>query len=232
MGFIVPAVLPSSEQELEEKIELFSRIPSVSRAQIDVVDGKFASPACWPYVAPQELNDRVRRGLMLPHLDRIEYEIDLMCFDAERAVKAWLALGATRLTIHAESAISLPRLLASIRDQYGSFISFGLALNIASKLSLLEPCLGEIEYVQFMGIARIGQQGQPLDERIFEKVRAFRNRHPELSVQVDGGVTLENAKKLAALGVSNLVVGSGLLRARDPAVAFEEFEAVQSSYGV
>lgn len=131
MGFIVPAVLPSSEQELEEKIELFSRIPSVSRAQIDVVDGKFASPACWPYVAPQELNDRVRRGLMLPHLDRIEYEIDLMCFDAERAVKAWLALGATRLTIHAESAISLPRF--SRPFETNTAVSFLSALRLISR---------------------------------------------------------------------------------------------------
>ena len=42
---------------------------------------------------------------MLPALDHIAYEIDLMCFDAEQAADAWLKLGATRLTFHVESSI-------------------------------------------------------------------------------------------------------------------------------
>ncbi len=232
MSLIVPAVLPSSRKDLEEKLALFASIPSVSRVQIDVVDGHFATPASWPYSAPAELRVMVERNEMLPALDRIAYEIDLMCLDAEHAVGAWLALGATRLTFHAESATDLPRLLASARDQYGHFISFGLALNIASDLGILESHLGEVEYVQFMGISRIGRQGQLFDRRVLEKIRIFRNRHPEVPVQVDGGVALESARPLLALGVSNLVVGSGIVRASDPAAAFAQLEALQSPFGV
>jgi thiamine monophosphate synthase len=51
-------------------------------------------------------------------------------------------------------------------------------------------------------------------------------------VQVDGGVSLENAKKLLSLGVTNLVVGSGISRAADPQAAFAAFENVESSYGI
>ncbi len=242
MGLVVPSVIPSSERELKEKLELFSRISSVSRVQIDVVDGRFTSPASWPYTASAEFRGMAKRGEMLPHLGRLEYEIDLMCLDAEQAVGTWLALGASRLTFHAESATDLPRLLASVRKRYGAggftpLISFGLALNISSDLALIEPCLGlpgqgEIEYVQFMCIARIGQQGQPFDQRVFEKVRAFRLRHPKIPIQADGGISLENAKKLVVLGVSNLVIGSGILRASNPAGAVAEFEALQSPYGV
>lgn len=232
MGLVVPAVLPSSREDLEEKLALFARIPSVSRVQIDVVDGHFASPASWPYSAPGELQDWAKRGIALPSPDRITYEIDLMCHDAERAAGAWLSLGAARLTFHAESATDLPRLIASARVRYGDLVSFGLAINIASDLALLEPHLGKIEYVQFMGIARIGRQGQPFDRRVFEKVRAFRTLHPEVPVQVDGGVTLESAKRLLVLGVSNVVVGSGILKAKDPATAFARFEALESPFGV
>lgn len=238
MSLIVPAVLPSSRVELEEKLALFARMPEVKRIQIDVVDGKFASPASWPYSAkatqgtPSELDTMVQKGEMLPNLDRFEYEVDLMCLDALRAASAWLALGATRLTLHAESATDLPRLLAAARTRYGSVVTFGLALNVASDLALLEPCLGEIEYVQFMGIARIGRQGQMFDTRVLEKIRAFRTRHPEMPLQVDGGVTLGNAKKLIALGVSTLVVGSGILKADDPAAALAKFEALQTPFGV
>lgn len=239
MGLVVPAVLPSSRKELDEKIILFASLPGISRVQIDVVDGEFASPASWPYTAPKEFSDMVRRGGMLPYIGRITYEIDLMCKDAERAAAAWLSLGATRLTFHAESTTDLPKFIAAARKHYSAgaefssdLISFGLALNVASDLALLEPCLGDASYVQFMGIARIGVQGQPLDERVFEKIRVFHERHPDVPIQVDGGVSLKNAKKLVSLGVSNLVVGSAILRAQDPAAAIEEFESFVSPYGV
>ncbi|MDO8566993.1 MAG: hypothetical protein Q7R58_02475 [bacterium] len=253
MAFIVPAVLPSSRKDLEEALALFARIPAVSRIQIDIVDGTFASPASWPFSAPSvakamegkeatkgkptELEAMARKGEMLPHLERITYEIDLMCVNAERIAEAWLALGATRLTFHAESTTDLGRLLASARRRYGAgagfasnLISFGIALNLASDLALIEPYISEIEYVQFMGIAQIGRQGQPFDRRVLEKVRMFRSRHPKIPVQVDGGISLDSAKKLAALSVSNLVVGSALLGARDPAAVFATLEALQSPY--
>jgi len=232
MSIVVPAVLPSSEQDLEEKLVLFDSFSAVSRIQIDVVDGRFVSPASWPYTAPLELLTWVARKKMFPRLDRFEYEIDLMCLDAERAAEAWLALGATRLTFHAESTTNLPRLLASARKRYGTFISFGLALNLASDLALVEQNIVDIEYVQFMGIARIGRQGQPFDERVFEKVRVFHARHPDIPLQIDGGVSLESAKKLVALGVSNLVVGSALLSAKSPGALIASFDALQSSFGV
>ena len=246
MGLVTPAVLPSSRKDLEEKLALFARMPSVGRIQIDVVDGKFASPASWPSIksdlilgTPSELEQMVTEGYMLPRLDCIEYEIDLMCLDAERAAALWLALGATRLIFHAESTTDLPRLLASVRGRFGAgdgfvpgLISYGLAMNIASDLALLEPCLSEIQFVQFMGIARIGQQGQAFDPHVIKKVGEFRAKHPEIPVQVDGGVTLASAHELTALGVTNLVVGSGILKASDPSKALAEFEKLRTSYGV
>ncbi len=239
MGITVPAVLPSSREDFKGKLSFFSQIPSVKRIQIDIVDGKFAGPASWPYTAPGEIRDMVTQGEMLPRPDRIVYEMDLMCIDADRVAEPWLALGATRLTFHAESAADLPRLLASARRRYGpganfaeGLIVFGIALNVGTDLALIEPCLDEVEYVQFMGIAQIGRQGQPFDERVFEKVRIFRARHPDLPVQIDGGISLENAKKLLTLGVTNLVIGSAIARAKNPAIALATFEDLGTSYGV
>jgi ribulose-phosphate 3-epimerase len=237
MGLVIPSVLPSSKKEFYDGLALLSKIPFVSRVQIDVVDGKFATPASWPFSAPNELSDIVKSGEMLPNLDRIEYEIDLMCFDAERTAESWLAHGATRLIFHAESVIDLPRLLVSAKKRYGesglvSMISFGLALNIESDLTLIEQCLNEIEFVQFMGIVHIGRQGQQFDRRVLEKVKIFRSRHPEIPVQVDGGVSLDNARELVACGVSNLVVGSGILRATNPVAVVSALEELISSYGV
>ncbi len=229
MSVVVPAVLATSKRGFEENLTRIFKMPLISRVQIDVVDGSFAVPASWPYTVPGELQAMVTRAELLPKLDRIAYEIDLMCLDADRASEAWLALGATRLTFHAEGIIDLPRFLASARRRYGGIISFGLALNMASDLALIESALGEIDYVQFMGIARIGRQGQPFDRRVIERVRTFHGRYPELPIQVDGGVSFENARDLLALGVSNLVIGSALSRASDPADAIDAIERLQSA---
>ncbi len=239
MSLVVPAVLPYSRENLEKKLALLALIPSVSRIQIDVVDGRLAAPASWPYTAPKELKAMVENGELLPSLDRIEYEIDLMSFDALRAAEDWLALGASRLTFHAESAVDLAQFFASARKRwsgglasFSSIVSFGLALTVGSNLALVRSCASAIDYVQFMGIMKVGRQGEPFDERVVEKIKAFRTLYPDLPLQVDGGVSLKNGKKLLALGVSNLVVGSGILRARDPAAAFAAFEDLEGPYGV
>ena len=232
MSIVVPAVLPPSKRELEEALARIALVLSVSRVQLDVVDGRFATPASWPYTAPAELQTMIAGAQMLPHIGRFEYEIDLMCLDVERAAGAWLKLGAARLTFHVESVTDLPRSLTSLRRRYGGFVSFGLALNVTTDPVLIESCLDEIQYVQFMGIERIGRQGQPFDRRVFERVRTFRERYPELPVQVDGGISLENARALIALGVSNLVVGSALLRADDLDAAVAAFDDLKSPFGV
>lgn len=238
MSVVVPAVLPVSRDDLEGKLARLAAIPAVSRIQIDVVDGLFAAPASWPYSPstksdlvlgkPAELETMAQHGDTLPCLDRIEYEIDLMCFDALRAAEDWLTLGASRLTFHAGSTSDLPRFLALARKRYGGIVPFGLALTIESDLALVERVIDNIEYAQFMGIARIGRQGQPFDERVLERVRVFRERYPDIPLQVDGGVSLGNARKLFALGVANIVVGSALLRASSPAAALAELEALHN----
>lgn len=239
MSVLVPAVLPSSLEDLREKIARFARIPSVRRIQIDVVDGKFASPASWPYTKPMEFRNMRTRGGLLPFCERIEYEIDLMCLDADDAAERWLSLGATRLTFHAESISDLRRFFHTLKDRCGigagfvpGLLSFGLAINIASDLSIVELFLPEIDYVQFMGIAQIGRQGEPFDRRVFEKIRVFRNRHRDFPIQVDGGISLEHAKKLISLQVDTLVVGSHILKAKDPAGVLAAFDALQKPYGV
>jgi ribulose-phosphate 3-epimerase len=238
MSLVVPALLSPSRKELGEALALVADLPEVARIQIDVVDGRFASPATWPYTAPHELAGMRAAGAMLPMLHRIEYEIDLMCLDAAEAAGAWLTLGASRLVFHAESVPQVGAFLAAMQKRYAGGVrscalaAFGIALNVESDLALIEPYLDRVEFVQFMGIARIGRQGQPFDPRVVERVRRFHAQYPDLPVQVDGGVSAETAPALVAAGVSNVVVGSAILRAADPRAVFARLEATQDPYGV
>lgn len=232
MSVIVPAVLPQSKQDLDEKLSLFSSFAGVERIQIDVVDGRFASPASWPYNAPDTFAQMMKRGEYLPYAEHIAYEVDLMCVDAYVAAESWLSLGARRLTFHAGTTTDPARLLSYVRGRYGDAVHYGLAVGVETDLGLVEQNLQRIDYVQFMGIAMIGRQGQPFDRRVFEKIRVFRERHPDFPVQIDGGITLDVARKVRALGVSEFVVGSAIIKAQNPIAAFTAFEELVSPFGV
>ena len=236
---IVPAILPASQEEFEREIALLTHLSLVRRIQIDVVDGHFATPASWPATAPHELASRVAKGDRLPALDRIAYEIDLMCLNPERAAEAWVALGASRLTFHIESVTDPVRLLTNVHAHFGSagitsdLITIGLALNIETDTAFLESVVNNIAYLQLMGIARIGRQGQPFDRRVVNKVVACRAKYPDLPIQIDGGVSVETAQELLSAGVTDLVVGSRITGAANPDSEFRKFaDMLDRSQGV
>lgn len=238
MGIIVPAIIPVSREDLEEKLAQLSGL--CEEVQVDIVDGVYAKPASWPYVKDaQEASRMLTEGTMLPHVGEYKLEIDLMSADPESSIGTWIGLGATRVTVHAESTRFLPRLLESTRSLYGhdagfssDLLSLGLAIGTETDLALIEPYLSKIDYVQFMGVRTIGRQGEPFAPGVLSRIQMFRKKYPKIPVQVDGGVSLENAPKLLQAGVSRLVVGSALWKAPDIAERYRAFDELTQRYGL
>lgn len=238
MGTIVPAIIPTSRKDLEEKLSRLSGL--CEDVQIDIVDGVFAGPASWPYVNDATEPARMlEEGVHLPGAGEFRFEIDLMSADPESVAGVWIGLGASRLTVHSESTRFLPQFLQSTNSTYGhdgdftpGLLSFGLSIGIETDLALIEPHLKKVDYVQFMGIRKIGHQGEPFDTRVFAKIAMFRKRYPTIEIQVDGGVTLENTPKLLQAGVKRLVVGSALWKAPDLAVRYREFDELTQRHGI
>lgn len=238
MSVIIPAILPTSRHDLEEKL---ARLVGLATAvQIDIVDGKFTEPATWPYAnGAEEFAQASARGESLPHAEDFAIEMDMMVTEPEQMTGSWIAAGATRILAHLESTTYLPRLITDLKVKYGhekgfasESLSFGLAVNIDTNLELLEPYLDDIDYVQFMGIKNIGKQGQPFATEVLNKIAVFRHTHDDMPIQVDGGVTLESAALLLNAGVSRLIVGSALWRAPDLKLAYEAFQALTESHGL
>lgn len=239
MALITPAILATSRADFEEKLARFAMVPAVQRIQLDVVDGRFAGPASWPFTDVADFRKMLAEGKSLPLIPRFEYEIDLMVLEPENAALSFMLAGATRLVIHAESTTSIGRVLAVLRRQSGhekdfmpNLLSIGLALNGTTDTSIIEPYLDQIDFVQFMGIARIGKQGEPFDKRVLTKIQSFHHEHPQIPLQVDGGVTLHTAPALLALGVQNLVVGHDLLQSDDISAEVSRFEKLTPQFGV
>src|SRR3989338_1609797 len=102
----------------------------------------------------------------------------------------------------------------------------GVALGPQQSPDVLEPFESQFDFVQVMGIDREGRQGEPFDIKALYLVERLRARYPDLPLQVDGGVTLENARALAAAGANRLVGGHAIVKAPDPAAAYQEFAAL------
>ena len=100
-------------------------------------------------------------------------------------------------------------------------IEVGLAINPDTSLSEIEIYMDNVDFVQCMGIANIGYQGEPFDERALLHVNALRVRYPNMPIAVDGGVSMETAHDLIAAGATRLVSGSAVFGAKDMSVAIE-----------
>lgn len=238
MGIIVPAILPTSRHDLDEKLARL--VGLATDVQIDIVDGKFASPATWPYANGGEDFARMSaEGKTINNIDDLHVEVDLMVSDPEQITGTWIAAGATRILAHLESTQYLPRLITDLKVKYGhekgfasDMLSFGLALNVSTELELLEPYLPDIDYVQFMGIKNIGKQGQPFATEVLTRIAIFHKKHPDIEIQVDGGVNFESAPLLLNAGVSRLVVGSALWKAPDLHEAFRKLSGLTEEHGL
>jgi ribulose-phosphate 3-epimerase len=238
MGIIVPAILPKSHHDLDEKLARLAGI--ATEVQIDIVDGKFAEPATWPYAeGSKDFAVLTAGGGTLPCMEDLHIEVDLMVQDPEQSTGTWIAAGATRILAHIESTNYLPQLITDLKVKYGhskdfapGLLSFGLAINVGSDPALLEQYLDEVDYVQFMGIKNIGKQGQPFAPEILARIATFRKKYPKTPIQVDGGVTLATAPLLLQAGVSRLVVGSALWNAPNLKEAFAQFAELTDTHGI
>jgi ribulose-phosphate 3-epimerase len=229
---IIPAILPKSREDLEKKISLLADLVTV--VQIDSVDGRFVNPPTWPYIHEAKTQQALKDDIgTLPHQGDIKFEMDLMVENPEAITGVWINAGASRVVIHAESTTSLEKIIKSLEFEYGhtkdftpGLLSIGIALNIGTELSLIEPYLEYVDYVQFMGIAIIGKQAQPFDKRVLRKISAFKLKYPDIPIQVDGGVSLDTA------GVERLIVGSALWNAPDLKEELVKFNELVEMYGI
>ena len=226
MKEIIPAIMPTSYEDLQKKAEFVRGIVPLS--QIDVMDGKFVQSKSWPYRQAGVANEEHFLAMqtqdeMLPMFDEMDYEIDLMIDEPEKHIDEWLPLGASRLIFHIESIKDADLFWAhdiwkegarNIGDQ--KVIEIGLAITPGTPLAAIEPYLDKIDLVQCMGIAHVGYQGQPFDERVLEMINTLRVGHPNLPISVDGGVSTETASELFAAGATRLISGSAIFKSDDP----------------
>jgi ribulose-phosphate 3-epimerase len=203
---IKPALISGDFNEVRQKIEDLETL--CQTVHLDVSDGLF-SPLVTRYV-PDDLYDLT---------GRIKIEAHLMAKAPEESLPYWAAV-VDRVIVHAEAVADLETVLESLKPHH---TKVGVALLLDSPLSEIKELLPQIELVQLMSIKKIGGQGEKLDEAIYRKIEKLRAMYDGI-IQIDGGVTLQNAPELIAVGANSLVVGSAIWRAVDYVKAIENFQ--------
>ena len=211
--------MPRDYEDLVEKMMLFRGV--VPLVQLDIMDGKFVPARTWPYPKDAHFDAIVDQEEGMPAWEDVNFEVDLMIDNPEIWVPKWISAGMSRIIVHVESMTDFEIIRETVPT---GLIEFGLAINITTPLFALDPYLDRIDFVQCMGIAKIGFQGQPLDERVFDQVQVLRVAHPDLPISIDGSVNFDTARRLVDAGATRLVSGSAILESDDIVFAIDELK--------
>lgn len=149
-------------------------------------------------------------------------DVHLMIENPDDYVEAFVQAGADLISVHFETCPHLHRTLQNIK-KYG--IMTGVVVNPATSLHNIEPVLNDVDLVLIMSV-NPGFGGQSFIESSYEKLKKLSGIREEQElgflIQVDGGVNLKNAKKVAEAGADILVAGSSVFSAEDITARFEE----------
>lgn len=227
---IVPAIVPQSLDDLHSAVSL---VKDVARyVQVDVVDGHYAHGKTWPYRDSGTFAHIVEEEKGLPFWETLDFEFDLMINNPEETVMQYVQAGASRIIVHASApgAVKALTMLVDLREEGGAFsIQAGVALGAHAQLDELEQFEAQFDFVQVMGVAKEGHQGEPFDQKALYLVERLHARYPQLPLQVDGGVNEQNIRELVTAGATRLAVGSAIVTAEDPAAAYKQLALLANS---
>lgn len=223
---ITPAILVENFSELNEKLAKFVNITKM--VQIDICDGKFVPSVSWPMHQSDKASVEkiLEEEEGMPFWDSLDFEFDLMVMNAHKQFDFFTRLGAKKIVFHleAETETSFKEFLESLDPYFKDNIEIGLAINTTTDIKKLEPYINFVDFVQCMGIEKIGFQGEAFDERALKQIKDLRLKYRELQISVDGAVDENTAPLLLEAGANRLVIGSALLHSYDIRETIKEFE--------
>ena len=226
---IIPAIIAKDFEELKAKLAQVEGL--VSWAQIDVMDGVFVPArrslgAGGPATTWREPADLEKIN------SAINLEAHLMVEKPENIIDGWLNSPVRRILLHYEStdAETIKKLLGKIAD---SGKSSSIALKLETPLwvvDFLSETLLATRYsltsIQLMSISEIGYHGHPFEEKVLDRIKTLREKYPNVTISVDGGVNLENARKILSAGADNLLVGTAIFKSGNIKKTIEEFKNI------
>jgi ribose 5-phosphate isomerase B len=214
-GVLIPAIIPTSFKHLEDSLAIVE--PFTHDVQVDIVDGVFVPFRSWPYQGSGSIN------LLSQYTSKYSIEVDLMIMNPETVIDVYARAGVQKIVVHAESTTALERIF---EHHESHTYALGLSIQNDTPLEKLTPHLHRVDYVQLMGIAKIGSQGQPFDDRVLNRIMVLKKEFPELTVSIDGSVNADSLPLLWNVGAERFVCGSAIFASTDPSHAYQHLSSL------
>lgn len=205
MPLVAPSILSADFLNLEKECRMLDK-SEADYFHLDVMDGRFVPNITFGMPVIKQMRKMTKKF----------FDVHLMIVEPEKYVKAFKDAGADGLTVHIEVCPHLHRNLQQIR-------SLGMkacvALNPHSPVTLLKDIITEVDMVLIMSV-NPGFGGQSFISNSIHKVRELKQlitlSGSSAKIEVDGGISLENADAVADAGADVLVAGSAVFHSENP----------------
>ncbi|MGE0127329.1 MAG: ribulose-phosphate 3-epimerase [Blastocatellales bacterium] len=217
---IAPSILSADFTRLGEQIAMVERA-GASYIHVDVMDGHYVpNLTVGPFII-----EWVRRATKLP------IDVHLMIENPDNFIGAFARAGANMISVHPEATYHLHRTISHIQH---AGCQAGVVLNPATALAMVEEVINDVDFVLLMSV-NPGFGGQKFIPSSLDKLRRLRDlirlKFARARIEIDGGISPDNAAEVAAAGAEILVAGSAIFGADNPAEALKKLLRAAESSG-
>jgi ribulose-phosphate 3-epimerase len=212
-GMIAPSILSADFGKLYEEIDMINQ-SEADWFHVDVMDGVFVPNISFGFPVMKPLQAKAKKTL----------DVHLMIVDPDRYTKAFADAGAHVLTVHVEACTHVHRTLTNIRN-HG--MKAGVAINPHTPVETIKEVLDLCDVVCLMSV-NPGFGGQSFIENTYNKIKSLKAMIQAAGtntlIEIDGGVSLSNAKLLTDAGADVLVAGNTVFASPNPTQTIAELK--------
>lgn len=212
---VSPSILNSDFLHLGQQINLLNN-SHADWIHLDIMDGVFVPNISFGFPIIRQIKKAAKKPL----------DVHLMIVDPDRYINECADCGAEILTVHYEACTHLHRTLQQIKN---AGMKAGVSLNPHTPVHLLDEIISMTDMVLIMSV-NPGFGGQQFIEQSYKKIQLLKQliieHNASTLIQVDGGVSVQNAEALKKAGVDVLVCGSAIFQSSDPNVVIDKLKSV------